>query len=639
MSDNERKNFTFIDLFAGAGGFSEGFLQVEKDGVGFDFLLASDINENCELTHEVRYNHQLGLDMEFLRKDISAPDYVEELVAKLKGREVDVVCGGPPCQSFSLAGRRRRHDRKDDLFSAYLRVIEAVKPRYFVMENVAGMKTKQGGKIKERVLHEIRSIVDPQRLVDIVGVAKLVASASTDEVEPKVNALRQRLEVASGLSSWTEYSNLVLGRFKVATASQLDYRVSKADSDVATIRHGLKMLANQEMWAKLRRDAIVAKSTDLIDNDAFVEPIDEFLSATAVDGVVDRMLDAVASLTERHDVDLDEVAYAIDIVAMTTGELMDELLDLSEGEWEAVVTQAIDDARLYRIGEPLMLNAADFGVPQDRRRLIFVGCRHDQPFVGEIPGTVGLKDRVTVEEALWDLNFVGPGDHATAYGKPAKPRGLKKRLIDGTISIAGEAMTFVEWSRHGRLALTGNPPERTKDRPFVRSMALLETPEAWIGAKLHNHEVSKHSEKVVTRARLIHEYGGFTDKARKEAERLGAASDKRNYALLNPKGISPTVLTIGDDYVHYSEPRHMTVREMARLQSFDDSFVFQGKRTTGGDRRKDEVPQYTLVGNAVPPLLARGIASRLLDQLCPERDSSVDEPSETDVLVGVTEQR
>ena len=76
-----------------------------------------------------------------------------------------------------------------------------------------------------------------------------------------------------------------------------------------------------------------------------------------------------------------------------------------------------------------------------------------------------------------------------------------------------------------------------------------------------------------------------------------------------------TVTTMPDDYVHYASNRALTVREMARLQSFDDSFVFQGKRTTGGDRRKVETPQTTQVGNAVPPLMARAIATEILRHL------------------------
>ena len=145
---------TFIDLFAGAGGFSEGFLQADVNGKTFDFLLASDINSTCEVTHRMRYNYQLGLDTKFLTKDITDSDFLEVIKDEIDNKDVDVVVGGPPCQSFSLAGVRKTNDKKDDLFSYYLQVIKILHPKYFVMENVYGILTKYKGKIKERIIHE-----------------------------------------------------------------------------------------------------------------------------------------------------------------------------------------------------------------------------------------------------------------------------------------------------------------------------------------------------------------------------------------------------------------------------------------------------------------------------------------------------
>jgi len=86
---------------------------------------------------------------------------------------------------------------------------------------------------------------------------------------------------------------------------------------------------------------------------------------------------------------------------------------------------------------------------------------------------------------------------------------------------------------------------------------------------------------------------------------------KHSQQVLDPQKPSPTVLTIPDDLVHPDEDRVMTVRELARLQSFPDWFEFRGKMTTGGTQRKTEVPRYTQVGNAVPPLLAKAIGVRL----------------------------
>ena len=123
------------------------------------------------------------------------------------------------------------------------------------------------------------------------------------------------------------------------------------------------------------------------------------------------------------------------------------------------------------------------------------------------------------------------------------------------------------------------------------------------------------NKQVKERLKIIAKCGGYTDDCKAKLKDKGLDTNKRNYTVLNPRSQSPTVVTMPDDFIHYMEYRALTVREMARLQSFDDSFVFQGKRQTGGDKRKSEIPQYTLVGNAVPPLMARAIANIILQNI------------------------
>jgi len=85
---------------------------------------------------------------------------------------------------------------------------------------------------------------------------------------------------------------------------------------------------------------------------------------------------------------------------------------------------------------------------------------------------------------------------------------------------------------------------------------------------------------------------------------------KHTIIPLDKNDKSPTITTLPDDYIHYSEPRILTVREYARIQSFPDWYQFKGKYTTGGKRRTQEVPRYSQIGNAIPPLFGEqsGIA-------------------------------
>ena len=96
---------------------------------------------------------------------------------------------------------------------------------------------------------------------------------------------------------------------------------------------------------------------------------------------------------------------------------------------------------------------------------------------------------------------------------------------------------------------------------------------------------------------------------------MSLGTKKHSQRPLSWTSPSPTIVSLPDDYVHPDRPRTMTVREMARFQSFPDSFEFRSKETTGSHRRRFEVPQYTQVGNAVPPRLGQAVGAVVFDVL------------------------
>lgn len=625
--ENKHK-ITFLDLFAGAGGFSEGFLQAEQDNKLFEFLLGSDINENCELTHLARYNYQLGLDAEFLRQDISDPDFLDNLLFKLKGREVDVVCGGPPCQSFSLAGKRKKFDKKDDLFAQYLKVIRKLRPKYFVMENVKGILTKEGGRIREMILQEIRSIVDLKEFRQLLhfisqlkkrqGEQSFILGCYFERLqfemakEKEIDVLRER------------YIQNVENKFKFLTPRIVDYKTSKTDSSISTIRHGLNLLKRENELAYIRKKVINEKAFCDLDNDYFHEDFNSFLTAIESETIIERINVAFKTLKPGNEFvnEVSEIVTALEIYTYSFDECINGLNNfVKDSKLKLEFAQILSQIRLYNVSEPFVALASNYGVPQNRERVLFIGCRKDQNLITQIPPTVSRNEKVTIFEALHDLDFVGNDDERFDYEKvdlKSKFNGrtermtslIRKRTIDGKIDKRN-GMSYADWSKQGRF----NGRFANAKNPFyVKNLEELRNHFSHVVAPLHNHKTSKQNDDVIKRLDIILNSGDY-DIAKEKLKQIGLDSEKRNYNVLKPEAQSPTVMTIPDDYIHYSSPRSLTVREMARLQSFDDSFVFQGKRSTGGNKRKMEVPQFTLVGNAVPPLMARAIASEILKNI------------------------
>jgi len=126
---------TYVDLFAGAGGLSEGF-----EWAGLNGLAANDILPHASSTY--RANHP---DTIFVEGDITDPKIKQKLLDSV-GEKVDLVAGGPPCQGFSYAGKRMIDDPRNHLYKEFVEIVAKINPRYLLMENVEGILTSNSGK-------------------------------------------------------------------------------------------------------------------------------------------------------------------------------------------------------------------------------------------------------------------------------------------------------------------------------------------------------------------------------------------------------------------------------------------------------------------------------------------------------------
>jgi DNA (cytosine-5)-methyltransferase 1 len=235
-----------------------------------------------------------------------------------------------------------------------------------------------------------------------------------------------------------------------------------------------------------------------------------------------------------------------------------------------------------------IVHSKDYGVPQTRPRFILVGIRRD----------LGA-----------NLSEIKPFDLLKAQ----RVEFLKERKLSTPVTVK-EALSD--------LCAKGNKLEDCTDTPrFKQGHYGKQTSDyqrllhgSMNGALADSHRFAKHRPETTEKFEWFHEN---CDKGKKlDQEERGAYANKKHMLyILSPSLPAPTVTTLPDDLLHYCEPRILTVREMARLQSFPDWFKFKGKYTTGGDRRTKECPRYTQVGNAVPPLLAEALGEMLVTVL------------------------
>jgi DNA (cytosine-5)-methyltransferase 1 len=274
------------------------------------------------------------------------------------------------------------------------------------------------------------------------------------------------------------------------------------------------------------------------------------------------------------------------------------------GEIFRQVLKAFRDIDGYEVRWQLV-RAKDYGVPQNRPRVLIVGISQDEV----MPSAREVKK---CEETIIEPTAVVDG-WLPECGEMDYPhlRDLLDDLVGGSGRSSDELKDVSYWK-----------PASTDIQKWLRKRpdgTLME-----VGHALKEQEYSKHKPHVLKKFLFMQENGGrihHAHKTKKFAQRLLLAEWPADGPFI-------TATSLPDDYVHYAEPRTLTVREWARLQTFPDWYEFKGPRTTGGRRRagdpsKDDwsrdVPRYTQIGNAVPVLLAKALGGHFIKLLKNER--------------------
>lgn len=130
-----------IDLFCGAGGMSLGF-----ENAGYESVLAIDKWNDAITTYNENRTNKCGTTTDI-------HDFTNEKLKEYKNKyHIDGIIGGPPCQGFSMVGTRKTNDPRNSLYMEYVRFVDVIKPNFFVLENVPGLLSMEGGKFKKDII-------------------------------------------------------------------------------------------------------------------------------------------------------------------------------------------------------------------------------------------------------------------------------------------------------------------------------------------------------------------------------------------------------------------------------------------------------------------------------------------------------
>lgn len=530
--------YKIVDLFAGAGGMSLGFLHTNK----FDVIGVVENNEQALKTY--RKNH--GKNKKIIeKKDITNIDF--SAFSKELG-DVDVVIGGPPCQGFSNANRQRNSliSLNNLLVKKYVEAILILKPKAFVMENVPMLSSS---------VHKFfDSKKDHDEIVKL-GIKftdeTLMINADNFDGQDMLALLKDKMAVDKFIISKQNIMLLKLLKRHLDAAQKLKEAIDKYENHLRALFERYKKLLSEENdtevtqklkeYTELLIDGLKSNFKEKTEKNALNEFIIFIKSLFLIEELNSCDITYELSIDENNKIKADVKTYTV--------------IDYIE--------KKLQDKYKTQKG---ILNAVDFGVPQERRRFFMVGVLKDiDP--NDIVLPIGTAQRTTVKDAIADLEKYNPGFVADYDGDSFI---LRK-------SLEKDVNTYAYKMQKGFM-------------------------------QIHNHIATQSTEEARKRFVALKQGQNFHDleKDLKTTYKDGSRTQNTIYLKLEYDKPCGTVVNVRKSmWIHPTLSRAISIREAARLQSFPDDFIFCGT--------KDQ--QYQQIGNAVPPMLANAIAKKICELL------------------------
>lgn len=531
--------YKLVDLFAGAGGLSYGFLQTGK----FKVELAVEINESAQETYRKNHNNE-NID---IRGNILEVDFYQ---VKEKYGDIDFVIGGPPCQGFSNANRQKSTliSNNNKLVKEYIRAVDELRPKGFVLENVKTMDSET---------HKFYLTQDDK---DDCIIKKLSKKNEKVQVANNNDIIKNTKELLWDIYRVNKNINIYLLNEQVLTfikniakAKQLNFYINSNKSIWNVAKEVWEQYHNK--YINERYEKLFHKLYIHLNDNNLNEIIEISNDIVNVQKLLYKLKEVIDNNIIIKNFDLDSENVIFEMVSYNIFNYVREKL-----------------ISLGYLVKHFILNAADYGVPQQRNRLILIGIKNELLNGREIeaPKAMYTKDEyMNIGDAIRDLE-----DYEVSFnvGESSKVRKAPN-LICGKLN------------------------QYLADSEVITNMTITET-----------RKVAMDRFKALKPGENFHSLDEELKSTYAKPDRTQSSIYKR----LDYNTTCGTVTNVRKSmWIHPKKDRALSIREAARLQSFPDSFEFIGT--------KDE--QYQQIGNAVPPMLARVIAEQVLYLI---GDSSVD---------------